>query len=183
MSKKYELVITKQVEKFIKKQDKPTQIRVIKAVKELPEGDVKKLKGYEKFYRLRVGDIRIIFEKKDDEYIIILIDIGNRGQIYNKYSQFTLPRHHLIRCLFSCLKERRLGRISDNFGFKIGIEGEREFKNSLRDINQSFKVLDSEMNLVTSQFDRQDKSLQAMTARNNVLSKGIDAQKNKVSSK
>ncbi|MDA3733595.1 type II toxin-antitoxin system RelE/ParE family toxin [Niameybacter massiliensis] len=80
MSKKYELVITKQVEKFIKKQDKPTQIRVIKAVKELPEGDVKKLKGYEKFYRLRVGDIRIIFEKKDDEYIIILIDIGNRGQ-------------------------------------------------------------------------------------------------------
>ena len=85
MSKKYELVITKQVEKFIKKQDKPTQIRVIKAVKELPEGDVKKLKGYENFYRLRVGDIRIIFEKKDDEYIIILIDIGNRGQIYNKY--------------------------------------------------------------------------------------------------
>lgn len=85
MSKKYELVITKQVEKFIKKQDKPTQIRVIKTVKELPEGDVKKLKGYENFYRVRVGDIRIIFEKKDDEYIIIFIDIGNRGQIYNKY--------------------------------------------------------------------------------------------------
>ena len=58
---------------------------MIKAVKELPEGDVKKLKGYEGFYRLRVGDIRIIFEKKDNEYIIILIDIGNRGQIYNRY--------------------------------------------------------------------------------------------------
>ena len=71
--------------------------------------------------------------------------------------------------------------MSDNFGFRIGIEGEKQFKNALRDINQSFKVLGSEMNLVTSQFDRQDKSLQAMTARNNVLNKEIDAQRNKVS--
>ncbi|MDW7662900.1 MAG: phage tail protein, partial [Bacillota bacterium] len=68
----------------------------------------------------------------------------------------------------------------DNFGFKIGVEGEREFKNSLRDINQSFKVLGSEMNLVTSQFDKQDKSVRAITARNEVLNKEIDAQKNKI---
>ena len=34
--------------------------------------------------------------------------------------------------------------MADNFGLKIGVEGEREFKNSLRDINQSFKVLASE---------------------------------------
>lgn len=39
---------------------------MIKALKELPEGDIKKLKGYKDFYRLRVGNIRIIFEKKDD---------------------------------------------------------------------------------------------------------------------
>jgi len=71
--------------------------------------------------------------------------------------------------------------MADNFGFKIGIEGEKEFKNALRDINQSFKVLGSEMNLVTSQFDKQDKSLQAITARNNVLNKEIDEQKNKIS--
>ena len=71
--------------------------------------------------------------------------------------------------------------MSDNFGLKIGVEGEKEFKNALRDINQTFKVLGSEMNLVTSQFDKQDKSIQAITARNNVLNKEIDAQKNKVS--
>src|SRR6056297_3050452 len=70
--------------------------------------------------------------------------------------------------------------MADNFGLKLGIEGEREFKNALRDINQSFKVLGSEMNLVTSQFDKQDKSLQAVTARNEVLNKEIDAQKNKI---
>jgi phage-related minor tail protein len=69
----------------------------------------------------------------------------------------------------------------DSFGLKIGIEGEREFKNALKEINQSFKVLGSEMNLVTSQFDKQDKSIQAITARNNVLNKEIEAQKEKIS--
>ena len=39
--------------------------------------------------------------------------------------------------------------MADNFGLKIGIEGEKEFKNAIREINQSFKVLGrSEMNLV-----------------------------------
>lgn len=71
--------------------------------------------------------------------------------------------------------------MADNFGLKIGVEGEKEFKNSLREINRDFKVLGSEMKLVTSQFDKQDKSIQAVTARNEVLNKEIEAQKNKVS--
>lgn len=71
--------------------------------------------------------------------------------------------------------------MADNFGLKIGVEGEREFKNALRDINQSFKVLGSEMALVTSQFDKNDKSIQSVTARNAVLNKEIDAQKEKIS--
>jgi TP901 family phage tail tape measure protein len=69
----------------------------------------------------------------------------------------------------------------DSFGLKIGIEGEKEFRNALREINQSFKVLGSEMNLVTSQFDKQDKSIRAITERNAVLNKEIDAQKEKIS--
>jgi len=68
-----------------------------------------------------------------------------------------------------------------DFGLKIGIEGEKEFKNALRDINQSFKVLGSEMNLVASQFDKQDRSVEAITARNRVLNKEIDTQKEKIS--
>lgn len=67
------------------------------------------------------------------------------------------------------------------FGFKIGIEGEKQFKNALREINQSFRVLGSEMKLVSSEFDKNDKSIQAITARNNQLNKEIDAQKEKVS--
>ena len=71
--------------------------------------------------------------------------------------------------------------MADNFGLKIGIEGEKEFKNALRDINQSFKVLGSEMKLATSEFDKNDKSIAAVTARNEVLNKAIDAQKDKIS--
>ena len=37
--------------------------------------------------------------------------------------------------------------MADNFGLKIGVEGEKEFKKALSDINQSFKVLGSEMKL------------------------------------
>ncbi|GAA0493150.1 hypothetical protein IRB23M11_01860 [Alkalibacterium sp. m-11] len=70
--------------------------------------------------------------------------------------------------------------MADNFGLKIGIEGEKQFKNALREINQSFRVLGSEMKLVSSQFDKNDKSIQAITARNNQLNKEIDAQREKV---
>lgn len=70
--------------------------------------------------------------------------------------------------------------LADNFGLKIGVEGEKEFKNALRDINQAFKVLGSEMALISSQFDKNDKSIQALTARNEILEKTIDAQKEKI---
>ena len=70
--------------------------------------------------------------------------------------------------------------MADNFGLKIGIEGEKEFKKALSEINQSFKVLGSEMKLVSSQFDANDKSIQALSARNTVLNKEIDAQRQKI---
>ena len=70
--------------------------------------------------------------------------------------------------------------MADTFGLKIGVEGEKEFKNALRDINNSFKVLGSEMNLVSSQFGKQDKSMESVTAKSRVLNKEIDAQKQKI---
>ena len=38
--------------------------------------------------------------------------------------------------------------MADNFGLKIGVEGEKEFKKALSDINSTMKVLGSEMKLV-----------------------------------
>lgn len=70
--------------------------------------------------------------------------------------------------------------MSENFGFKIGLEGEKEFKKFLAEINNSFKVLGSEMKLVDSQFDKNDKSTEALTARSEVLNKEIEQQKQKI---
>ena len=70
--------------------------------------------------------------------------------------------------------------MADSFGLKIGLEGEKEFKKALAEINQSFKVLGSEMKLATSQFDKNDKSVEALAARNKVLRKEIDEQTTKI---
>jgi len=70
--------------------------------------------------------------------------------------------------------------MADDFGLKIGIEGEREFRATLKDINQQFKVLGSEMKLVESQFDKQDRSVTALTSRNEVLTRQIAEQKEKI---
>ena len=67
--------------------------------------------------------------------------------------------------------------MADPFGLKIGLEGEKEFKKSIADINQEFKVLGSEMKLVTAQFDKNDNSIEALTARQSVLTKEVDAQR------
>lgn len=72
--------------------------------------------------------------------------------------------------------------MADSFGLKLGIEGEKEFKQALTDINKNFKVLGSEMKLVASQFEKNDNSVKALSARNEVLNKQIDAQKSKIES-
>jgi chromosome segregation ATPase len=65
-------------------------------------------------------------------------------------------------------------------GIRLGVQGEKEFRNALREINQSFKILQSEMNVVTSVFGKNEKSVQSLTARNTVLNKEIDLQKEKI---
>ena len=70
--------------------------------------------------------------------------------------------------------------MAESFGVKMGVEGEKEFKAALSDINQAFKVLGSEMKLVESQFAKNDTSVGALTARNQVLNKEIEEQQKKI---
>ena len=67
---------------------------------------------------------------------------------------------------------------NNDFGLRIGIEGDKIFRQSLAEYS---KVLGSERQLATAQFDRNDRSAAALTARNAVLGKKIDAQKEKIS--
>lgn len=82
----YKIVIQKKAKKFIDKLPKNEKIRVVKAIEMLPDGeDIKKLKGHSDLLRLRVGDYRIIYTVDNGELIVVVIDAGNRGEIYNRY--------------------------------------------------------------------------------------------------
>ena len=76
----FQISYSKKAVKFLKRQDVPSQKRLITAISRLPlEGDIKKLQGIDG-YRLRVGNFRVLFNVNG--IIIDIIDIGNRGQIY-----------------------------------------------------------------------------------------------------
>lgn len=82
----YNIIIKKPAKKFIDKLPKNDKQRVMDAIEKLPDGDnIKKLKGHDDIYRLRVGDFRILYTVNDNELIVVVIDAGNRGQIYNRY--------------------------------------------------------------------------------------------------
>jgi len=70
---------SKQAIKFLNKQDLQTKNRIVDAIHDIPNGDIKKLKD-RTGYRLRVGSYRIIFDKSGN--IIRIEKIDNRGQVY-----------------------------------------------------------------------------------------------------
>ncbi|MGN0614102.1 MAG: type II toxin-antitoxin system RelE/ParE family toxin [Porcipelethomonas sp.] len=79
----YRIIIKKKAKKFIDKLPKNERLRVARAIETLPNGeDIKKLKGYDNLLRLRVGDYRIIYTVDHGELVVIVVDAGNRGQIY-----------------------------------------------------------------------------------------------------
>lgn len=68
--------------KYIESCDKLTKNRLKVSIENLPLGDVKKLKGFEDEYRLRVGDLRVLFSAQNG--IISINDIQSRGQVYKR---------------------------------------------------------------------------------------------------
>lgn len=81
---KYQIIISKIAEKFIRKQGKKEQERLLKAMYKLPAGtDIKKLKGVEMF-RLRVGNYRILYTIDENVRVITIENIDNRGNVYKR---------------------------------------------------------------------------------------------------
>lgn len=82
----YQIIIKKKAKKFIDKLPLNERKRIISAIEQLPNGeDIKKLKGHDNLLRLRIGSYRIIYSIDNGKYIIYVIDVGNRGEIYNRY--------------------------------------------------------------------------------------------------
>ena len=81
----YEILFDKPAQKFILKQTQAQRIRLLTAINKLPnEGDRKTMKGYPGYYRLRVGDYRVIYTVEDKRLIVRVVNIGNRGDVYKK---------------------------------------------------------------------------------------------------
>lgn len=85
----YRITIEKRAIKFIQAQPKNQRVRIFKAINKLPlQGKIKAMENMDGFYRLRVGDYRILYTlipEKDEITLVLVTDAGNRGQIYNKY--------------------------------------------------------------------------------------------------
>lgn len=75
--------IDKPALKFLAKQPKPQQERLLRAIYKLPnEGDIKRMAGADGLYRLRVGDYRVLYTVEDTRLIVYVLQIGNRGDVY-----------------------------------------------------------------------------------------------------
>ena len=67
-----------------------------------------------------------------------------------------------------------------SFGGTVSLTGESEYQKALSGITNNLKVLNSEMKVVTSQFDKNDKSTSNLAQQNSVLNQKIIEQKDKV---
>ena len=78
------LAYSKQALKQLKKLDKNLQDRILNVLERSrirPFSHVKKVVG-SPFYRLRVGEYRIIAEIKEEKLIILVIKVGHRKRVY-----------------------------------------------------------------------------------------------------
>ena len=67
--------------------DKAVAVRVIQAVERLAEkehGNVRRLRGLEREWRLRVGDWRVRFTYDDQDGEVVVLRVLPRGQAYRK---------------------------------------------------------------------------------------------------
>jgi hypothetical protein len=67
-----------------------------------------------------------------------------------------------------------------NIGPTIAINGEREYNEAMKNIRREMKYLSAEADAVTSAYDKNDKSIDALTANNKEMRKAYDLQRNAV---
>lgn len=65
-------------------------------------------------------------------------------------------------------------------GGTIKLKGESEYRRALSQITQSLREVSSEMKVVTSTYDKNDTSTDALTAKSDVLNKRLEEQKSKL---
>ena len=67
--------------KYISGLDRPAKQRLKAGIEGIPQGDIKPLKGSQGSYRLRVGDLRVIFSYPEED-VLLIERVGPRGDVY-----------------------------------------------------------------------------------------------------
>ena len=65
-------------------------------------------------------------------------------------------------------------------GASLNLDGEKQFKQAISEINKDMNILGSEMKKVTAEFSDNSNSIESLTAKSNVYNKQIDEQKKKI---
>ena len=82
----YQVVTTKSFAKALAKLPLNWQKRIVAKIKEVavdpyaPNNNLTKLQGRDG-YRLRVGDWRVVYELQDERLVMLVLDVGPRGDI------------------------------------------------------------------------------------------------------
>ena len=83
----YEIYLERNAQKFLSKTSKDSRDKIIFTIQQLTDNPrpagCKKLTGREA-WRIRVSDYRIIYEIRDKELVILVVDIGHRREIYKR---------------------------------------------------------------------------------------------------
>jgi mRNA interferase RelE/StbE len=84
----YRIDYTSSAAKTVRGYDRVLQRRILARIEKLannprPTGATK-LSGHEA-YRIRVGDYRVIYAIADEKLIVLIVEIGNRRDVYRDY--------------------------------------------------------------------------------------------------
>jgi len=74
--------------KALRKLDRTTARRIVDAVDALAENPrpdgVKKLRGDDNLWRIRVGQYRILYEIHNDRLLVLVLQVGHRRDVYRR---------------------------------------------------------------------------------------------------
>ena len=94
----YKIRVTDTAKKQLKKLDRQTAIRIDKKLHEIsndPFPHITKLVGLE-FYKLRVGDYRILMTIQQNNLIIMVVEISHRRNIYKQILMELYGKCHTV---------------------------------------------------------------------------------------
>jgi mRNA interferase RelE/StbE len=82
----YNIEFDKKAADFFRKLDEPLQKRIgkkIELLKNSPHSGIPLVGNFSGFYKLRIGDYRVIYKIKNEQLTILILDIGHRKNVYD----------------------------------------------------------------------------------------------------